>query len=241
MLPDIDGIEVLRRMQARSELSHTPVIMQTAMTAAADVAEGLKAGAFYYLTKPFSADTLVAIVAAAVEDHREYLALRSEVLRAADTLACLDRAEFSFRSTEEARNIATLIANVAPDPARIVLGLSELMLNAIEHGNLGITYAEKTQLILAGGLPDEVNRRLGLPQYSDRRATIEFVRLPGELRFLITDEGDGFEWRDFLEIKPERAFDTHGRGIAMARMMSFDMLDYRGRGNQVMATLRLAS
>lgn len=239
MLPDIDGIEVLRRMQANPKLAHTPVIMQTAMTAATDVAEGLKAGAFYYLTKPFSADTLIAIVAAAVADYREYQALKQEVVRVADTLANLERAEFSFRTTDDARNIAMLLANAAPDPARVVLGLSELLLNAVEHGNLDISYDEKTELILAGRLIDEVQRRLCLPQYSQRRATVEFVRLAGELRFLIMDEGQGFKWHEFLEIKPDRAFDTHGRGIAMARMMSFDTLEYRGTGNQVMATVRL--
>lgn len=238
MLPDTDGIEILRRMQEDEELARTPVILQTAMVAEADVAEGLAAGAFYYLNKPFSADTLIAIVGAAVEDRREYLALRNEVLKAANTLACLDRAEFSFRTTDEARNIATLLANVAPDPDSVVLGLSELMLNAVEHGNLGITYEEKTRLIADGELAREIERRQSQPPYSGRCATLEFVRLVGELRFIIRDEGNGFDWREFLEIKPERAFDTHGRGIAMARLMSFQSVDYRGCGNEVVAVVR---
>ena len=47
MMPDMDGIESLRRVKSREGTEHIPVIMQTAMTADADVAEGLRAGAFY--------------------------------------------------------------------------------------------------------------------------------------------------------------------------------------------------
>jgi hypothetical protein len=49
----------------------------------------------------------------------------------------------------------------------------------------------------------------------------------------IQDEGDGFDWQKYLDFDPERAFDPHGRGIAMARMMSFDALEYQGKGNTV--------
>ena len=36
-----------------------------------------------------------------------------------------------------------------------------------------------------------------------------------------------------MEICPERAFDSHGRGIAMANSISFDRIEYRGTGNKV--------
>jgi hypothetical protein len=38
---------------------------------------------------------------------------------------------------------------------------------------------------------------------------------------------------------PKRAFDPNGRGIALARAMSFDQLDFRGCGNLVIATIQL--
>lgn len=53
----------------------------------------------------------------------------------------------------------------------------------------------------------------------------------------VADEGAGFDWTSFLEIQPERAFDLHGRGIAMSRLMSFDRVDYRGCGNEVELTV----
>ena len=41
------------------------------------------------------------------------------------------------------RDLATLLSNICPDPQRVVVGMSELLINAVEHGNLGITYDEK--------------------------------------------------------------------------------------------------
>ena len=238
MMPDMDGIEILRRVKEHPLMAHVPVIMQTGMTADSDVAEGLRAGAYYYLTKPFSADTLLAIVSAAVTDYREHHELQQEVRQAGRTLAHLREGCFVFRSPEEARNIAALVANTAPEPGRVVLGLSELMLNAIEHGNLHIGYDEKTRLIEAGTLHEEIARRLATPEQQGRFCELEVRQDTGQVSFLIRDQGAGFDWQNYLEMSPERAFDTHGRGIAMSRMLSFDHLEYRGRGNEVMAVVR---
>jgi hypothetical protein len=49
----------------------------------------------------------------------------------------------------------------------------------------------------------------------------------------VQDEGVGFDWEKYLQFDPERAFDPHGRGIALANKMSFDSLTYLGNGNTV--------
>ena len=239
LMPDMDGIDVLRRMKARPETMHLPVIMQTGMTADSEVLEGLKAGAYYYLTKPFAADTLLAIVAAAARDYYSRQALAEEVKRQGNVLSCLAEARFIFRTPQEARDLATLLANTAPDPGRIVLGLSELMLNAIEHGNLDIGYDRKTALIENGSLENEIERLLNSAEFSNRHAEVRVRRSDGELSFRIRDQGAGFNWQGYLEMSPERAFDTHGRGIAMARMLSFERVEYAGQGNEVEAVIRL--
>ena len=239
LMPDMDGIDVLRRMKARPETMHLPVIMQTGMTADSEVLEGLKAGAYYYLTKPFAADTLLAIVAAAARDYYSRQALAEEVKRQGNVLSCLAEARFIFRTPQEARDLATLLANTAPDPGRIVLGLSELMLNAIEHGNLDIGYDRKTTLIENGSLEQEIERLLNSVEFSNRHAEVRVRRSDGELSFRICDQGAGFNWQGYLEMSPERAFDTHGRGIAMARMLSFERVEYAAQGNEVEAVIRL--
>lgn len=241
MMPDMDGIEILRRVKMRPDMMHVPVIMQTGMTADSDVLEGLRAGAYYYLTKPFSADTLLAIVAAATRDYRGHKELAEEVQRQSRTLSCLVQARFLFRTPDDARNLAALAANAAPEPGRVVLGLSELMLNAVEHGNLAIGYDEKTRLIEEGALHEEIAQRLGTTELGARQAELEIARAGDQLLFVIRDQGAGFDWRAYLEMSPDRAFDTHGRGIAMSRMISFDSLEYCGRGNEVKAAIKLAA
>jgi DNA-binding response OmpR family regulator len=58
MLPDIDGLEIMRRMQVLG--INTPVLMLTARSEEVDRIVGLEVGADDYLTKPFSMHELVA-------------------------------------------------------------------------------------------------------------------------------------------------------------------------------------
>ncbi|MEL7058477.1 MAG: protein kinase [Acidobacteriota bacterium] len=52
MMPDLDGVEVLRLLRAEHDASQLPIIMQTARTDSASVVEALDAGANDYVTKP---------------------------------------------------------------------------------------------------------------------------------------------------------------------------------------------
>ena len=61
MLPDMDGYEVCRRIR---EMSSVPIIMLTARVEETDKVRGLHAGADDYVTKPFSAEELLARVEA---------------------------------------------------------------------------------------------------------------------------------------------------------------------------------
>lgn len=62
-LPDLDGFEVCRRLR---QFSTAPIIMLTALAADADKVKGLDTGADDYVTKPFSAEELMARVRAAL-------------------------------------------------------------------------------------------------------------------------------------------------------------------------------
>ncbi|GAB1721131.1 MAG: response regulator [Nitrospira sp. CR1.1] len=239
IMPGVDGMEVLHKMKQHDALNQIPVIMQTAATTHQQTLEGLRAGAYYYLAKPFDQATLQAIVDAAVRDHLSYLDIRQALHRTTTTMRLLESGTFHFRTPEEAKNLAMLLAHAYPDADRVVTGILELTLNAIEHGNLNIGYREKSRLIEADQLEEEIAHRLSSPPYSSRVATAKFSRQPHGLTLHITDQGNGFDWKQYLDFDPERAFDTHGRGIAMANKVSFDQIEYRGHGNQVMTVLHL--
>ncbi len=64
MLPEIDGLEVCRRLRSVSETALLPIIMLTAKAEESDTVVGLELGADDYVTKPFSPKALVARVKA---------------------------------------------------------------------------------------------------------------------------------------------------------------------------------
>lgn len=240
MMPALGGMEVLHRMQANAKLATLPVIMQTAVGSPEAVREGMEAGAYYYLTKPFERDMLLAIVAAAVALHRNQRIARRQADNPLDAIVLLQQADFSLHLLDEAQRLASLIARLAAVPEKAALGLTELMVNAIEHGNLGLGYQEKKTMMQAGRWRDDVEARLRQPAFADKRVRVRVERDGSLLRVEIRDEGQGFDWARYLDFDPGRAFDPNGRGISMARAMSFESLTYLGRGNCVVATVRLA-
>lgn len=64
MLPDVDGLEVFRRLKRQDNTARIPVIMLTAKSDEADRVVGLELGADDYVTKPFSPRELVLRVKA---------------------------------------------------------------------------------------------------------------------------------------------------------------------------------
>lgn len=237
LMPGIDGMEVLSRIKSDPVLTKLPVIMQTAKEGQKSMLEGLQAGSYYYLTKPYDRHTLLAIIRTAVNDYLRYCELQDNVKQTANTLKMMDKGRFTFQTLEQARNLAALLANACAEADHVVLGLTELMINAVEHGNLGISYEEKSMLNALGEWESEVEKRLNMPENSSRCATVEFERNENEIIFNILDQGDGFEWKNYLDLSPDRAFDSHGRGIAMARSLSFDVIEFRGNGNEVSVTV----
>ncbi|MEG1452356.1 response regulator, partial [Brevundimonas sp.] len=74
MLPQLSGIEVCRRIRAKSETRNLPVIMLTARGEEADRVRGLDTGADDYMTKPFSMTELTARMRAVLRRLRPGLA-----------------------------------------------------------------------------------------------------------------------------------------------------------------------
>ena len=238
-MPNMDGMEVMARIKSEPALRDIPVIMETAADRDEEIAQGIQAGVFYYLTKPIDSAVLISITAAAVADHARRRRLQEEVRKRAGGMTLMTAGTFNLRTIDEANDLAVTLAGACPNSRAAVIGLSELLINAVEHGNLEIGYQGKSDLIAAKRLKEEVEERLSHPGIGDKSVTVEVTRSAAEIAFVITDEGPGFDYRAFLEMDPARTFDSHGRGIALARKISFSSLEYRGRGNQVAAAIDL--
>ena len=59
MMPEMDGIEVCRRIKSDPEIKNIPVIFLSAKAQQKDIDEGLAAGAEAYITKPYESDELL--------------------------------------------------------------------------------------------------------------------------------------------------------------------------------------
>jgi two-component system sensor histidine kinase/response regulator len=85
MMPDMDGIEVCRRLQASEDTRAIPIIFVTARTSKEGKLEGLRVGAVDYITKPIDLDETLARVQTQLRFlaiHRDMLALQRRLVDA---------------------------------------------------------------------------------------------------------------------------------------------------------------
>ncbi|WP_455200738.1 response regulator [Kaarinaea lacus] len=233
MMPEMGGIEVTHFMKQDPRLRMIPVIMQTAKATKQDIEEGLGAGILYYLTKPFARNELLDIVDTAVRYFYEYQELCEQLDDKKERMQA--QGSIVFSSMNDARNAATTLASLAKDPGKVVVGLYELFVNAIEHGNLGIGFDYKSELQKAGTWLSEIERRQQLPENLNKQVSVEYQVEDGTVNYTVQDQGDGFNYREFLQVSAARSLNIHGRGISIAKILSFDQLRYIDPGNQVIA------
>lgn len=114
--------------------------------------------------------------------------------------------------------------------------LREMIINAIEHGNLNISFDEKTEAQNEGTYFSMLLSRQMDPRYANRTVTLIYSLTSRRALFRITDQGEGFDHADVMArdiSKPEYFTLMHGRGIAMARL-EFDTVHYNAGGNSVL-------
>lgn len=237
-MPRMGGLELLRAVKSESATADLAVILVTAAAAREEIIEGIAAGAYHYLAKPVDGDVLAAMVTATLTEAERTRELHQQIAVGVLAAELMESGSFRFRTPEEATQLGAFLATAFPDPGRVVTGLTELLVNAVEHGNLEISYQEKGRLNLDGRWRQEVEARLADPAFARRRAEVAVRRGEDGVAVTITDQGPGFDPTPFLVFDPARAFDNHGRGIALARALSFDDLEYRDGGRTVIATVR---
>lgn len=137
-----------------------------------------------------------------------------------------------FRELKEIDEIATSIAEYLPDDDMLRSGIYELLVNAIEHGNLEIGFELKSRLLEQNTLQQEIENRLADPLYSERRASIIILQDEQEICIAIQDAGKGFAWRDYIE-KTQSDTALHGRGLLIAKNSGFSEFMFNPQGNQV--------
>ncbi|MGV3667895.1 MAG: 7TM diverse intracellular signaling domain-containing protein [Leptospira bouyouniensis] len=111
----------------------------------------------------------------------------------------------------------------------------EIIINAVEHGNLNISFEEKSKALTEGNYLEFLQKRQEDPRYRHKKVKIEYSFSSEFVAFRITDEGRGFDHKKHMEKSIDdmnEAHVQHGRGILMTKSV-FDRIEYNDKGNQV--------
>jgi two-component system alkaline phosphatase synthesis response regulator PhoP len=131
MLPELDGLEVCKRLRSDPETAMLPIIMLTAKAEESDTIVGLELGADDYVTKPFSPKTLVARVKALVRRLERQPLEKTSHYRYGTLAMDLARHEVSVGREEVALTAKEfgLLEHLLRHPGRVLT--REVLLNAV--------------------------------------------------------------------------------------------------------------
>jgi len=120
---------------------------------------------------------------------------------------------------------------------KLHVALLELLINAIEHGNCRIGYDEKTSWLEGNGdIMELIRQKNRDPAVRARKVFFSYTISPESSRFMIKDEGEGFDWKARLAAQPDEP-GLHGIGMKMASLY-VSSLSYNDAGNEVSFEVR---
>ena len=234
-MPHRDGLTLTSQIKAYDP--SCPVIVVTGFGSEDAAISALKAGASDYLVKPF-----------------QFTALRQAVERACalvrakkadeQIVPIVDQVEGTF----VLGNIPEMVGNVLTVALRTLHGclsekqilglrvaLQELLINAMEHGNLQISSDEKQAALCDDTYEELLQTRRENPNYQCRRVYLSFCHhvVKGMVEFRVVDEGDGFDWECLMRNAQQLPTASgSGRGVFLVRTLIPDCT-YVGKGNEV--------
>lgn len=235
---DLSG--VIERARDASVTLPIRVVVLSRHTVLSDWQDLFRAGAHDVLPAPVDASLLLQVLNGARTGRNPREAVRAYVSSHRSAVGRMCHGVFEIRTLEEAERLSTMLASHCPNPETAAMGIWELLSNAIEHGNLEIDFRQKAELLLCGQFQQEVHDRLNTPHFGLRVVRVEFKRTARTVRIRATDAGAGFDYRT-LSTDPLDTVSPNGRGIFLARTISFDKVIYRGAGNIVDAIIRTSA
>ena len=120
MMPEMDGFETCRRLQANPETTHIPVIFMTALSDTANKVEGFQLGAVDYITKPFQQEEVLARVKLHLKLHvlaekleEKNMLLEQKVVEVSKAYEDLQQMQIKLIQSEKMSGLGQLAAGIA--------------------------------------------------------------------------------------------------------------------------------
>ena len=243
IMPEMDGLELVRKV--RKSYPEIPVILMTAHGNETIAAEALEQGAASYVPKSQQAERLRETVERVLERaaaDRLRGRLTRHVLEYRLRLA-LDNDSRMIRPLVD--DIQEMMANVefADSCERIRVGeaVEEALLNALYHGNLEISEGElaEARAELDGRrLARLVKQRRRHPKYRDRMILVDLRISTTQVRFVIRDQGVGFDVGAVLGDDATSRFEAgRCRGLTLIQSL-MDHVEFNRDGNELTMSKR---
>jgi sigma-B regulation protein RsbU (phosphoserine phosphatase) len=229
-LPDKSGNIVVKEIK---EIDHeVPIIVITGYSDHNLILSAMKNGAVELLKKPFKPKDLKYLVTKIetlfkkikVKLSSSFLQWEKRHLKISNDIHLIPSVtDFIFS------NIDYIFGEIS----FMKIGLQEILINAIEHGNLNITYEEKQDLLTTGDYHNFLRHKASLPGYLDKYVDIKVFSTPQYLKIIVEDMGDGFDLSSIPDPQnPENFLNELGKGIMMT-LNAFDNVKYNNIGNCV--------
>ena len=120
MMPEMDGFETCRRLQANPETTQIPVIFMTALSDTANKVEGFQIGAVDYITKPFQQEEVLARVKLHLKLHvlaekleEKNMLLEQKVVEVSKAYEDLQQMQIKLIQSEKMSGLGQLAAGIA--------------------------------------------------------------------------------------------------------------------------------
>lgn len=236
-MPNMDGLEFLAKVR---EMSQSVVfVIVTGLEDHQYTLNALRHNANDFLRKPIYPQILFPLL-------EKYSGIVQARYRLHETLRLFVRRSFTIQFENHLEKIPEIVERLIAETHETIpqseklgtkIGLVELIANAMEHGNLEITFDEKQAAMNLGleGIDRLREERALNPELAKRLVTVEFFMEKTSCEWIITDEGIGFDWRSLPNpLNPENLAQPSGRGIFLARM-HFHEIEFLGKGNRVRA------
>lgn len=235
-MPNRNGLQLVEEVRIRH--MRVPVILMTAQGSDEIAIRALQAGAASYVPKKLLAQELIDTTLSVLEAAH---AGRSH----ARLLECLTGSEAHFRLDNDPALIPPLMGYLKDSRfrvcgsddtglVRITLALREAVLNAMHHGNLELSSSLRED--------DEheyhrlAKERMRQKPYCDRRVLVHAKDTPEGSKYVIRDEGKGFDPRKLPDpLDPENLERVSGRGLLLIRTF-MDDVTFNDRGNEITMT-----
>jgi CheY-like chemotaxis protein/anti-sigma regulatory factor (Ser/Thr protein kinase) len=238
VMPGMNGLELVETIRSRYPL--LPVILMTAHGSEDIAMQALHKGAASYVPKHNLARDLLETV-------EEVLRLTTAERNQQRLMECLTRTETEFQLNNDPALIPALIGHVCEnlrrlkccpenERLRVTVALSEALLNAMYHGNLEVSseLREKDERTYRRLLEE----RRGSQPYGGRRVHVHASESPSEVRYVIRDEGPGFDTTDLPDpTDPANLEKVSGRGLLLIRTF-MDEVYHNEKGNEIVLIKR---